>query len=79
MDIRILGTGCAKCKSLEANVVEAVKELGIKADVTKVTEIAKIMEYDVLMTPGLVVNGNVKAAGKIPGKEEIKKLILSEL
>ena len=79
MDIRILGTGCTKCKTLEANVVEAVNEMGINADVVKVTEINKIMEYDVMMTPGLVINGIVKTSGKVPGKDEIKKLIQSEL
>lgn len=79
MDIRILGTGCQKCKTLEANVQDVVKEMDIKADVIKVTEIDKIMEYDVIMTPALVVNGKVKASGRVPGKDEIKKLIQSEL
>ncbi len=75
MDIRVLGTGCFKCKTLEANVLEAVKEMNIPADVIKVTEIDKIMEYDIMMTPGLVINGKVKVSGKVPSKDEIKKLI----
>lgn len=79
MDIRILGTGCMKCKMLEANVQEALKEMDETADVSKVTEIDKIMEYDILMTPGLVVNGEVKVSGKVTGKEEIKKILEAEL
>jgi small redox-active disulfide protein 2 len=79
MDIRILGTGCMKCKTLEANVQEALKEMDVTAEVSKVTEIDKIMEYDILMTPGLVVNGKVKVSGKVPGKDELKKMIESEL
>jgi small redox-active disulfide protein 2 len=79
MDIRILGTGCAKCKTLEANVKDAVKELGIQAEVSKVTDIADIMEYDIMMTPGLVVNGKVLLSGKVPGVEQIRQLIEKEL
>lgn len=79
MDIKILGTGCPKCKMLEKNAREAVSELGIDATIEKVTEIDKIMEYNIMMTPGLVINGKVKAFGRVPGKEEIKKLIQDEM
>ncbi|MCM8900278.1 TM0996/MTH895 family glutaredoxin-like protein [Caldicoprobacter algeriensis] len=79
MDIKILGTGCPKCKMLEKNASEAVSELGIDATIEKVTEIDKIMEYNIMMTPGLVINGKVKAFGRVPGKEEIKKLIQDEM
>ncbi|MBM7583139.1 small redox-active disulfide protein 2 [Caldicoprobacter guelmensis] len=79
MDIKILGIGCPKCKMLEKNAREAVSELGIDATIEKVTEIDKIMEYNIMMTPGLVINGKVKAFGRVPGKEEIKKLIQDEM
>ncbi|MDQ2087797.1 thioredoxin family protein [Herbivorax sp. ANBcel31] len=79
MDIKVLGTGCAKCKNLEKIVREVVSDMGISANVEKVTEINKIMEYDILMTPGLVINGAVKVAGKVPGKDELKKIIENEM
>ncbi len=72
MDIEILGTGCAKCKKLEEDVRRAVADLGIEATVTKVEDIAKIMEHGVMMTPGLVIDGAVKSTGRIPGQQEIK-------
>ncbi len=75
MEIKILGTGCPKCKALEKNTREAVNELGISAEIDKVTKINKIMEYDIMFTPGLVINGEVKASGKVLDKEDIKKLI----
>ena len=79
MDIKILGTGCPKCKMLEKNALDAVAELGIKADVTKVTDINDIMEYNVMMTPALVINGKVKAAGRVPNVKEINMMIQDEL
>jgi len=75
MKLEILGTGCAKCHKLEELTKEAVKELGIDAEVVKVQDIKAIMSYGVMMTPALVVDGEVKAAGKIPSREEIKKWI----
>ncbi len=75
MEIKILGTGCPKCKTLEKNTREAVNELGISAEIEKVTEIKKIMEYDIIFTPGLVINGEVKSSGKLLNKDDIKKLI----
>ena len=72
MDIEVLGTGCAKCKKLEEDVRRAVAELGIEATVTKVEDIAKIMEHGVMSTPGLVIDGAVKSTGRIPGQQEIK-------
>lgn len=75
MEIKILGTGCPKCKTLEKNAADAVTELGLAADITKVTDIGKIMEYNIMMTPGLVINGKVKASGRVPGKDEIKKML----
>ncbi len=77
MKIGILGTGCPKCKKLTQNVEEAVKELNIDAEILKVTNINEIMNYGVMMTPALAVDGEVKSAGKVAGKEEIKKILLS--
>ncbi|MFH0795585.1 MAG: thioredoxin family protein [Candidatus Omnitrophota bacterium] len=75
MKIEILGMGCPKCKALAANVEEAVKELGVEAEIVKVTEISQIMNYGVMMTPALVVDGEVKSAGKVLIKEEVKKIL----
>ena len=75
MEIKILGTGCPKCKKLEANAREALKQLGTSATVEKVTALDDIMEYGVMMTPGLVVDGEVKAAGRVVSVEKIKEII----
>lgn len=73
MKIEILGSGCPKCKTLEENAKKAVAELGIDAEITKVTDIGKIVEYGVMSTPAIVVDGEVKAYGRIPDAQEIKK------
>jgi small redox-active disulfide protein 2 len=75
MKIEILGTGCAKCHKLEDLTREALKDSGIVAELTKVEDIKKIMGYGVMTLPALVVDGEVKVAGKIPGKEEILKML----
>ncbi|PKN20225.1 MAG: thioredoxin family protein [Deltaproteobacteria bacterium HGW-Deltaproteobacteria-6] len=75
MKIEILGTGCAKCHKLEEMVREAVKAEGISADISKVDDIKKIMGYGVMTTPALVIDGNVKVAGKLPSSAEIKQLL----
>ena len=75
MKIEILGTGCAKCIKLEELVNEAVKTTGVSAEVLKVKDIKKIMTYGVMTTPGLVVDGQVKIAGKMPTAEQIKSWI----
>jgi small redox-active disulfide protein 2 len=77
MVIEILGTGCPKCKKLEANVKEAVEQLGIPAMVEKVTDLNDIMKYNVMMTPGLVIDGELKASGKVLSVEKIKEIIRS--
>ena len=74
-EIKILGMGCSKCKKLTKLAEGAVSELGVGAEVVKVTDIDEIMNYGVMVTPALVIEGEVKAAGKIPGREEIKKWI----
>ena len=73
--IEILGMGWPKCNQLEERAKEAVKELGIEAEVVKVKDIKTITKYGVLVTPALVVNGVVKVAGKVPKVEEIKEWI----
>ncbi|ABY94406.1 thioredoxin family protein [Thermoanaerobacter brockii subsp. lactiethylicus] len=74
MDIKILGMGCAKCKALEENTKAALQELGIEAEVEKVQDLNKIIEY-VMITPALVINEEVKVAGRVATKDEIKKYI----
>ncbi len=71
MDIKILGSGCAKCQRLEQLTREVAADLGIEAQFDHVREMAKIMEYPVVGTPALVIDGEVKAAGRMPSKEEI--------
>lgn len=71
MKIEILGTGCAKCKKLYENAVDAVKQSGKEAEVLKVEEIQKIVAYGVMSTPALVVDGVVKTAGKLVSPQEI--------
>ena len=73
MKIEILGTGCPKCKKLEENTRNAVGEAGVKAEVVKVTDITKIVDYGVMTTPAVVIDGTVKASGRIPEIDEIKK------
>ena len=73
--VQILGTGCPKCKKLFETTQQAVKELGIEAEITKVEDINEIMKFNVMMTPALVIDGVVKATGRIPKPEEIKKMI----
>jgi len=75
MKIEILGVGCPKCKQLTANAEAALKELNIPAEIFKVTDIDKITEYGVMMTPALAVDGTVVSAGKVLSKDEIKKII----
>ena len=75
MKIDILGVGCEKCKQLTANAEAAVKELNIQAEIAKVTDIDKIIDYGVMMTPALAIDGKVVSLGKVLSKDEIKKLI----
>jgi len=75
MKIEILGTGCTKCKALENNAKEALAQIGGFHSVEKVDDPIKIMEYGVMSTPGLVVDGSVKSSGKLLGIEEIVTLL----
>ena len=72
MEIKILGVGCPKCERVEKNVKKVVDDVGINAEVEKVTDIAKMMEYGIIMTPALVINNETKCQGRIPSIEEIK-------
>ncbi|MDK2784512.1 MAG: hypothetical protein PWQ41_149 [Bacillota bacterium] len=78
MHIKILGMGCRNCRTLEAYARQAAAELGIEAEFEEVKDMDKIMSYDVMMTPALVVNEKVKVAGRVPSKEEVKKLLAEE-
>lgn len=75
MEIKILGSGCAKCNQVEKIVKEAVAEAGVDARIEHVTDFRKIAEFGVLSTPSVVVDGQVKSVGKIPKKEDVKTWI----
>lgn len=79
MNIKILGSGCVNCKKLQVVTEEAVKEMGVLATIEKVEDIQKIMGYGVMRTPAIVINEKVKAFGRIPGKDEVKKFIQDEV
>ena len=75
MEIKILGPGCPKCKTLEKLTREVVEQNGINAAVTKVDDIVEIMNYGVMTTPALVIDGKVVVKGRVPSAEEIRRLI----
>ncbi len=75
MKIQILGTGCAKCKKLAETAETAAKELGLDYELVKVTEIGDILDFGIMATPGLAVDGKVLSAGKVPTVEQVKKLL----
>ncbi|MBK9016114.1 MAG: TM0996/MTH895 family glutaredoxin-like protein [Saprospiraceae bacterium] len=74
-DIKILGTGCPKCKQTTAAVEETVKKLGIEATIEKVEDIMEIMKYNVLSTPAVVVNGNIVFKGRVPTSSELEAIL----
>ena len=78
MEIKILGGGCAKCDRLERLTREVAGELGIEATFTKVKDMDAIMAYDIIGTPALVIDEEVKSSGRLPRKEEIADWILGE-
>lgn len=75
MKIQILGTGCPKCKTLAANTEEAVKKTGADAEIEKITSIADIAKFGVMMTPALAIDGEVKSVGKVLSADDIAKLL----
>lgn len=76
MEIKVLGTGCPKCKSLEKATRDTVTELGIDANIEKVEDIMKIMEYGVMHTPALIIDGEVVVSGRLPNKKNLKNLLI---
>ena len=79
MEIKVLGTGCARCKSLEKITRNAVDELNLDASVEKVEDIQKIMEYAVMRTPALVINEKVVMTGQVPKVAELKDLLTNNM
>lgn len=79
MEIKVLGPGCPNCQRLERTVREALRDLGAEAELQKVTDYPTIMSYGILSTPGLVVNGTVRVSGRVPGKEEVRDILMAEL
>ncbi|HBS86223.1 MAG: redox-active disulfide protein 2 [Bacteroidetes bacterium GWF2_38_335] len=75
MKIKVLGPGCPKCKTLEKQVLQVVKENNIEAEVTKVEDIMDIMAYNVMSTPGLVINEKVVFSGRVPSNKELLEII----
>ena len=73
--IQILGTGCPKCRKLTETAEAAVQALGLSCEIEKVTEIKRIMSFGVTATPALVVDGQVRVAGRLPSLEEVKRLL----
>lgn len=74
-NIKVLGPGCSKCKTTYNNVLEAVKQMGIEADVTKIEDIEEMMKYNVLTTPVLMIDDVAKVKGRIADVKEIKELL----
>ncbi len=79
MKIKVLGTGCAKCRKLEQIVREAVREIGVEAEIEKISDVREIAKTGVMMTPGLMIDGEVKLSGKVPNKAEINKIITASM
>jgi small redox-active disulfide protein 2 len=77
LTIKVLGSGCANCKRLEATARKVVETLSIEAEIIKVTDYAEIMKYPILSTPGLVVNEKLVSAGRIPSETEITDWLVS--
>lgn len=73
MKIEVLGSGCAKCNKVKDIVEKVVNEAGIDAEIVKVEDINKILDYGVMVTPGLVIDGDVKIAGKIPSEDKVRE------
>lgn len=79
LQIKILGTGCPNCDKLQEETKKAIANLGVEAEIEKVTDYQKILEHNVLSTPGLVINGKVVSHGKIPSQGELISFLASAL
>jgi small redox-active disulfide protein 2 len=75
IQVKVLGPGCARCRKLTENVKQAVEELGVDCTLEKVTDMAEITGFGIVMTPALVVDGEVKSSGRVISPEEIKQLL----
>jgi small redox-active disulfide protein 2 len=78
MQILVLGPGCPRCDALYENAVQAVAETGVSAAVERVTDMGQILSYDLLLTPGLVIDGRVRSAGEVPSLAAIKEMLVGE-
>ncbi len=79
LTIKVLGSGCANCKRLDAIAHQAVSKLGVEAEVIKVTDYPEIMKYHILSTPGLVINEKVVSAGRVPSEAEVTTFLTNAL
>jgi small redox-active disulfide protein 2 len=79
MNVKILGSGCPNCKRLEKVTRQALAEMGVEATLTKVTDFGDIMTYDIVTTPGLVIDEQVVSSGRVPSKAEITSMITTAL
>lgn len=79
MEIKILGIGCANCKRVESVARQVVEEMGVEATITEVTDMAKVVSYDIVTTPGLVINEKVVSSGRIPSKAEVSTWVTNAL
>ena len=79
LTIKVLGSGCANCKKLEAITRQVIDQMGVQADVIKVTEYPDIMAYNIMSTPGLVINEKVVSMGRVPSAAEITTLLVNAL
>jgi small redox-active disulfide protein 2 len=79
MEIKILGVGCANCKRVESVARQVVEEMGVGATITEVTDMDKIVSYDIVTTPGLVINEKVVSSGRIPSKAEVSTWVVNAL
>ena len=77
MEIKVLGTGCPKCKTLEKLTKDAVQKLGLVAEVSKVEDIVEIMNYGVMRTPALVINKKIVLSGRIPSETELNEILIA--
>jgi small redox-active disulfide protein 2 len=79
LTIKVLGSGCANCKKLEATTRQVVSKLGLEAEIVHVTEYPEIMKYNIMSTPGLVINEKVVSAGRVPNEAEVTTLLTNAL